>query len=224
VDFLIFGASSKSIYGLSDLLGQVGKVYTVSRKSLPAEVESARHFKVDCYDVATVSGVFASVQSKELVVVISNGVADTKAFYKLDQEEIANIAHANYILPLLITNVGIKARMYLHTKFVYISSARAQSRDRGIVMYSSSKAGLEQAVKCLAYEYGQHDKFFYVIALGLMKNGMADELSPKLKSKIMKNTSFRELITVKDVFAAITFISSNKTITGSVVHVTNGHI
>lgn len=224
MDFLIFGASSKGIHGLSNLLGQIGKVYTVSRKSLSTDIESAGHFKVDCYDVATVGEVFASVQSKELVVVICNGVADKEAFYKLDQEEIANIAHVNYILPLLITNVGIKVRMYLHTKFVYLSSARAQSRDQGISMYSSSKTGLEQAVKCLAYEYGQHGKFFYVIALGLMENGLADELSPKLKSKMMKKTSLRELITVNDVFSAIKFISSNRSVTGSVVHVTNGHI
>ena len=106
-------------------------------------------------------------------------------------------------------------------RIVVISSTAGQIGQAGQVNYSASKAGLIGAVKALAREVGKKNIMVNVVAPGVIKTDMTEDLPEKEVKKIIPLNRFG---VVEDVAATVNFLCSEEQsyIHGQVIGVNGG--
>jgi len=106
-------------------------------------------------------------------------------------------------------------------RIVVISSTAGQIGQAGQVNYSASKAGLIGAVKALAREVGKKNIMVNVVAPGVIKTEMTEDLPEKEVKKIIPLNRFG---VVDDIAATVDFLCSEEQsyIHGQVIGVNGG--
>lgn len=219
---VIIGASSSLTNPLISMLANHFEVVLVSRRVSVAP--AAKIFVVDSYEQNCLKSAIDSLEVfEEIAVLFLNGVADTRAFYKLKVEEIKDIISVNISVPISVTNLILSTYLTKKLTFIYISSSRALIGDRGISVYSASKASLTSFVASMALEYGMLSHKFVVLSLGLFPDGLNSQVAASTRSVIFRRSAKQAFVSYNDLASAILFVNSNHSINGSTLKIDNGY-
>ena len=221
---VIFGGSSGLAIDLSIRLSKDFDVINISSKSTTLNHKNIKQIKIEKYSEEEISKIIFSLSKKaEHIFLFMNGITDSKAFYKMGNEEISHIIKVNFELPVIITNLIIKNFILKKTKYIYFSSSRALLGDRGISLYSSSKSALKYFARSLSLEYGKFNHFFYTISLGVFEKGLVNKVKKSNLDKIIKRSATNSFVDIDELERAISYISENNSATGSVLNIDNGY-
>ena len=221
---VLFGGSSDLALDLCQKLSNSFNIINVSSSSTNLNHKNIKEVKLNKYSEKELLKFLLSLNKKdEHIFLFMNGITDSKAFYKIDSEEISRIIKVNFELPVLITNLIVKNFILKKTKYVYFSSSRALLGDRGISLYSSTKSALKYFAKSLSLEYGQFNHFFYTISLGVFEKGLVKKVKKSELEKIIKRSALNSYVDIDELARAVNYISENDSATGSVLNIDNGY-
>ena len=221
---VLFGGSSGLALDLCQKLSDSFNIINVSSSSTNLNHKNIKEVKLIKYSEKELLKFLLSLSKKdEHIFLFMNGITDSKAFYKIDSEEISRIIKVNFELPVLITNLIVKNFILKKTKYVYFSSSRALLGDRGISLYSSTKGALKYFAKSLSLEYGQFNHFFYTISLGVFEKGLVKKVKKSELEKIIKRSALNSYVNIDELARAVNYISENDSATGSVLNIDNGY-
>jgi len=221
---VLFGGSSDLALDLCQKLSDSFNIINVSSSSTNLNHKNIKEVKLNKYSEKELLKFLLSLNKKdEHIFLFMNGITDSKAFYKIDSEEISRIIKVNFELPVLITNLIVKNFILKKTKYVYFSSSRALLGDRGISLYSSTKSALKYFAKSLSLEYGQFNHFFYTISLGVFEKGLVKKVKKSELEKIIKRSALNSYVNIDELARAVNYISENDSATGSVLNIDNGY-
>jgi 3-oxoacyl-[acyl-carrier protein] reductase len=221
---VLFGGSSGLALDLCQKLSDSFNIINVSSSSTNLNHKNIKEVKLNKYSEKELLKFLLSLNKKdEHIFLFMNGITDSKAFYKIDSEEISRIIKVNFELPVLITNLIVKNFILKKTKYVYFSSSRALLGDRGISLYSSTKSALKYFAKSLSLEYGQFNHFFYTISLGVFEKGLVKKVKKSELEKIIKRSALNSYVDIDELARAVNYISENDSATGSVLNIDNGY-
>ena len=221
---VLFGGSSGLALDLCQKLSSSFNIINVSSSSTNLNHKNIKEVKLNKYSEKELLKFLLSLSKKdEHIFLFMNGITDSKAFYKIDSEEISRIIKVNFELPVLITNLIVKNFILKKTKYVYFSSSRALLGDRGISLYSSTKSALKYFAKSLSLEYGQFNHFFYTISLGVFEKGLVKKVKKSELEKIIKRSALNSYVDIDELARAVNYISENDSATGSVLNIDNGY-
>ena len=221
---VLFGGSSGLALDLCQKLSDSFNIINVSSSSTNLNHKNIKEVKLNKYSEKELLKFLLSLSKKdEHIFLFMNGITDSKAFYKIDSEEISRIIKVNFELPVLITNLIVKNFILKKTKYVYFSSSRALLGDRGISLYSSTKGALKYFAKSLSLEYGKFNHFFYTISLGVFEKGLVKKVKKSELEKIIKRSALNSYVDIDELARAVNYISENDSATGSVLNIDNGY-
>ena len=221
---VLFGGSSDLALDLCQKLSDSFNIINVSSSSTNLNHKNIKEVKLNKYSEKELLKFLLSLNKKdEHIFLFMNGITDSKAFYKIDSEEISRIIKVNFELPVLITNLIVKNFILKKTKYVYFSSSRALLGDRGISLYSSTKGALKYFAKSLSLEYGKFNHFFYTISLGVFEKGLVKKVKKSELEKIIKRSALNSYVDIDELARAVNYISENDSATGSVLNIDNGY-
>jgi 3-oxoacyl-[acyl-carrier protein] reductase len=221
---VLFGGSSGLALDLCQKLSDSFNIINVSSSSTNLNHKNIKEVKLIKYSEKELLKFLLSLSKKdEHIFLFMNGITDSKAFYKIDSEEISRIIKVNFELPVLITNLIVKNFILKKTKYVYFSSSRALLGDRGISLYSSTKGALKYFAKSLSLEYGKFNHFFYTISLGVFEKGLVKKVKKSELEKIIKRSALNSYVDIDELARAVNYISENDSATGSVLNIDNGY-
>ena len=205
---VIFGGSSGLAIDISLRLSDDFNVVNVSSKTTNLVDKNIEEVKLKEYSLEELSKFIENLNKKEShIFLFMNGITDSKAFYKMDNDEISHIIYVNYELPVVITNLIIKDFILKETKYVYFSSSRALLGDRGISLYSSTKSALKYFAKSLSLDYGKFNHFFYTISLGVCEKGLVNKVKKTDLDNIIKRSATNSFVDVDELVNALHYIS-----------------
>jgi len=221
---VLFGGSSGLALDLCQKLSDSFNIINVSSSSTNLNHKNIKEVTLIKYSEKELLKFLLSLSKKdEHIFLFMNGITDSKAFYKIDSEEISRIIKVNFELPVLITNLIVKNFILKKTKYVYFSSSRALLGDRGISLYSSTKGALKYFAKSLSLEYGKFNHFFYTISLGVFEKGLVKKVKKSELEKIIKRSALNSYVDIDELARAVNYISENDSATGSVLNIDNGY-
>ena len=134
-----------------------------------------------------------------------------------------NIWRVNFHTPMLLTQMFLKKELSKDVRFIFLSSSRAEYGDKGIVLYSATKAALKAAVKSLALEYAKMEKYFYIISLGFFEYGLINEISDQKIRNLMDRSCIADFVEIDELVKCLELVESNKSLTGSSIYCDNGY-
>jgi len=222
--FVIFGGSSELALQISTKLAEHAEVLSISRKSLESSSKNINFIKVNSYSKEDLFKTLGSLDKKqEHTFLFMNGIADSQAFYKMEEKEIKNILEVNLEIPILISNFLIKEFVLKKNSYIYFTSSRALLGDRGIAVYSTTKSALTFFVKSLSLEYSKYKQFFYAISLGLFEKGLIQKVKDEKLREIMNRSAIDSYVDIDELVKAVLYASESKASSGSVIKVDNGY-
>lgn len=221
---VIFGSNSSFGVELASRLASTSDILTVSRSE---SFNSVEHFKVNEYSEAEIIQICNSLKdnsSREISVLILNGVSDASALYRMSESEVEGVIEVNLKIPIRITRVFIRELSLKELTFFYFSSSRALAADKGISVYSATKSGMVNFTKCCAAEYGRLKKYFFLISFGLYDGGLYKSLSSATQVSLKSRTSVPGFVDMDKLSKIIIFNMSNSASTGSILKLDNGFL
>ena len=98
------------------------------------------------------------------------------------------------------------------------------SGNPGQANYVASKAGLVGLTKSLAQEVASRGITVNAVAPGFIETAMTDDLSDKVREKLLESIPLRRIGFVDEVSSAVRFLATEEAsyITGHVLHVNGG--
>jgi len=109
-------------------------------------------------------------------------------------------------------------------RIINISSVVGASGNPGQANYVASKAGLVGLTKSLAQEVASRSITVNAVAPGFIETAMTDDLSDKVREKLLESIPLRRIGSVDEVSSAVRFLATEEAsyITGHVLHVNGG--
>lgn len=222
--FIIFGASSFIAERLIKKLSKKYQTIGFSRKFIPQK-KGIEFIKTSYNEKKILKILKTKIKKTERpIFIFANGIAEDKSFYHLKPSDIKKIIDVNLNFPLIMTNLLIKNFFLKKSCFIYLNSSRSYYGDRGISIYSGSKSGLVNTVKCLSMEYDNCNLTFKSILLGLFKGGLIKKLSKKKISEILKRSKIKRFIKIETLVQLIINITEGKYKKTSIIKCDNGYL
>lgn len=224
--YFIFGANSAVAKNFIKKIHKNNSIICFSSKNIKKNkiTKNIKYIKTN-YSTILVN----KILNKEIhnnnknIFLFFNAISEHKAFYKMKEKEIKKIINVNYFLPILLTNMIIKNYYLKKLTFIYFSSSRALSIDKGIALYGSTKIGLESFVKSMALEYGNLGLNFRVVSLGLMEGGLEKTITNEIKNLIFKRSSINKKIKIEEIHRIVELIIRDTSGNGSTIKCDNGY-
>jgi 3-oxoacyl-[acyl-carrier protein] reductase len=205
---------------VGDLLGAGCSVATFGRAESPAIVALREAFgserlffgAVDAVDGAAVAGfaVAAAARFGRLDALVNNAGVGLEGILTLTRaEDIHRALAVNLESAIVLAQAAAKVMLRQHRgHIINISSVNAVSGQRGVSVYSATKAGLDGLTRSLARELGGRGIRVNSIAPGYLATDMTKDLPEARRQQIVRRTPLGRLGTVEDVTGAVRFLLS----------------
>jgi len=185
--------------------------------------------QLDVHDAENVQGFMKNVYTKfgQIDVLINNaGVSGSHLLTIQPYAEIDRLININLTGVIYMTKEACKY-MLLQNRgtIITISSILGlKGSNRGLSVYSATKAALVGLTKCLAREYGAKNIRVNNIAPGYLKTEMTADMQESDLKRIIKQTPLNRLCELKDIYHLISFLMSEKSnfITGQTMVIDGG--
>jgi len=146
-------------------------------------------------------------QACHLDVIWSPALKVDGPFVSSSEQEDLELVNVNVNLLVKSMKSLVKVCMTDNTAtFIFLSSIRVTQPSAGATLYGASKAFGETLFRSLGVEYGRFGLRFNVLRLGLLLSGMARDLGPAARAKIVGRTPQTEAGSEKDVYSALDFL------------------
>lgn len=220
---VLIGASSAVAKKFLTLIDKTQiKIISVSREE--SEHCNPHHITItnylDSYLQVKLSEILSNYDS--VMFIFFNGKKDNELFISSSESENRNIFEVNYFIPTLVTKNLIKNMISKTMSFVYLSSFRAHNAGRGSSGYGASKIALESFAKSMAAEMTRINKFFYVIGIGIINDGMIDSVPQGLQEELLQRTNTGDFAEVEVLVDYIMSLHTNKLLSGSNINMSDG--
>ena len=239
---LIIGASSGIGKQTAIQLSQKGAILLlVARREeklreVIGELSGTGHMFMTC-DMADVTGIenlFKTIKDQFGVLdglLYTAGITATMPLSMLKPEKLNKVMTVHFFSFVeSVRQFSRKGRFNENARVVAVSSIAAKCGDKGHTAYSSAKAAIEGAVRCLAIELAEKKIYVNAIAPGMTKTEM---LAGFLNNNGEDSESYRKITdrqylgigNPEDVANVIVFLlsSTSKFISGTVVPVDGGY-
>jgi len=217
--YFIFGSNSFIAKKLAKHIGPK-KAICFSRSN----VENLETFKIDYDKSDYLNHIRNNLKNEKPIFIFANAISDKKILVEISQNEIDKILNVNLCLPINITRNILKKFIYKKPSFIYLSSSRGFSGDKGISIYSTTKNGLEGFSRSLAKEYGKLGIIFRTIHIGLFDGGLkSSELNEKKANLILSKTANNDYVNEENFFKAVEFAATDIAGNGSILKCDNGY-
>ena len=228
---IVTGAAQGIGAAIADVLVREGATVVVADMNAEAAAAKAAELGGDCTSFAVNVAKMDQLQALvdftmekfgQIDVLVNNaGVTKQIDFLEIGEEEFDRVV-----------NINLKGMVFLTQKVMQHMVERNYGRivniaslagERGGLFagihYSTSKAGVINATKCMAHRGGVHNITVNAVAPGLIKTPMGDSLNFSTAEIAMKR-----LGTAHEVAEAVAFLASDRAqyITGSTVDVNGG--
>lgn len=189
---IIVGANSYIAKKIIMHLKNNYEIIIFSRTKL--KIKNIIQYTGDYNNISIINKLKKNISSNKIrpIFIFFNSLADKDLFINSKVKDIKKILNVNLVFPIVLTNLIINKFFYSRPIFIYMSSLRAKSYDKGITLYSTSKNSLSFFAKNLHKEYSKFKIIFKVILLGLFKGGLEKKLSNKIKKRIMANFKIKK--------------------------------
>ncbi|GIV27129.1 MAG: 3-oxoacyl-ACP reductase [Bacteroidia bacterium] len=170
---------------------------------------------------------FQFIQSKypEIYGVINNaGIIRDNVIWKMSVEDFEKVINVNLKGTWLVCREAVKImKQQSFGKIINIAS-RALLGNPGQTNYSASKAGIVGLSRALALEVGKYNISVNVIAPGLIKTELTDNLPPHVLQKLIDAQPQKNIGKPEDIAEVASFLLNEKTnfINGQVIYVDGG--
>ncbi len=228
---IVTGAAQGIGAAIADVLVREGATVIVADLNAAAAAAKAAELGGDCTSFAlnianqAEAGAlvdFALQRYGKIDILVNNaGVSRQVDFLEITEEEFERVYTINLKAMVFLTQ-KVMAHM-IEKKYGRIVNIASLAGERGGLFagihYSTSKAGVINATKCMALRGGMHNVTVNAIAPGLIKTPMGDSLNFSVEEIAMKR-----LGTAHEVAEAAGFLASDRAsyITGSTVDVNGG--
>jgi acetoacetyl-CoA reductase len=158
-------------------------------------------------------------------LVAASGIAQERAFYRLDESEWLGILATNLTANLALVRAVITPMMKAgFGRIVLLSSVSGSRAIPGHTVYAASKAGLDAFARSLALECAGFGVTVNTVAPGFIDTPMLDPLPPDKKRALAEGIPLKRLGTPDDVSAIVSFLLSEQAayVTGQTFTVDGG--
>ena len=228
---IVTGASQGIGAGIADVLVREGATEVVAGRNAKAAAAKAAELGGKCtsfaVDISKIDQLQALVdftleQFGQIDILVNNaGVSEQVDFLEINEEEFDRVVDTNLKGMVFLTQKVMKHM--IERSYGRIVNIASLAGERGGLFagihYSTSKAGVINATKCMAYRGGTHNVTVNAIAPGLIKTQMADALNFSTDEIVMKRFG-----TPHEVGEVVAFLASDRAtyITGTTIDVNGG--
>ena len=228
---IVTGAAQGIGAAIADVMVREGATVVVADMNAEAAAAKAAELGGDCTSFAMnvakkedVEALVAFVLERfgQIDILVNNaGVTSQVNFLEITEEEFERVYTINLKAMVFLTQNVMKHM--IERKYGRIVNIASLAGERGAtftgIHYSTSKAGVINATKCMAHCGGVHNITVNAVAPGLIKTPMGDSLNFSTAEIAMKR-----LGTAHEVAEAVAFLASDRAqyITGSTVDVNGG--
>ena len=164
----------------------------------------------------------------ELDILVNNlGQADRGSFLEMDNHRAEFQIQINLLATLAITKAFYSFIKKSHGSVVNISSVAAQRALPNRLWYGVVKAGLDQATKALANEWGPDGIRVNAVAPWFTETPLTKSAldNPEMKKKILGLTPLRRIASPVDIARAVAFLAmpASSYVTGVILPVDGGY-
>ena len=208
------GSRGLGLAMVTDLLERGVKVATFSRSATPeVEALAAAHpdaFLFEALDGNDTKGVTAFLKTASAALGPVDGLVNNAAIGQdslhvhTSPDRIGDIVTTNLVAPLLLTRAFTRAVLArgARGRVVFVTSVCGMRGYSGLVAYSSTKAGLDGAMRALARE--MHGRLLVnSIAPGFFASEMSSVLGDTQLDTISRRTPSGRLVEAEDVLPAL---------------------
>jgi 3-oxoacyl-[acyl-carrier protein] reductase len=214
-----------------DLLEQGNIVATFSRAASSFTSECKEKYGEDAFVFRELDGgVFADVNRfvidicrrfGRVDVLINNAALVLEGLLTLTPPaEVDKALNANLRGPVWLTQACAKAMLrQRHGNIINISSINGIRGNKGVAVYSATKAALDGFTRSLARELGPKGIRVNSICPGYLDTGMTRNMSEEKREQVIKRTPLGRLGTVNDIIGVVRFLLANDSsfVTGQVI-------
>ena len=219
-----------------DLLEQGSIVATFSRKTSPFIEDCRKKYGEDGFYFRELDGCsFADVNQFVLEVcrrfkgvdtLINNAAINVEGVFTLTGLMAVDAAlSANLRGPIFLTQACVKAMLRQgHGNIINISSINGVRGNKGVAVYSATKAALDGLTRSLARELGSRKIRVNSICPGYLETSMTAGMSAERREQIIRRTPMGRLGTVDDILGTMRFLLSRSAsfVTGQIIVVDGG--
>jgi 3-oxoacyl-[acyl-carrier protein] reductase len=220
---------------VEDLLGAGMSVATFARSRTPFVDEAqARHgerFFFDVVDAAdpTQPVRFAAEVARRfgrLDALVNNaGILVQGLLTLTSAADVHRMITVNLEAALVLAQACAKVMLRQHRgRIVNVSSVAGLRGDRGVAVYSATKAGLDGFTRSLARELGARNILVNCVAPGHVETDLTAGMTDEHRQKVIRRTPLGRLGTVEDILGVVRFLLSPaaRFITGQTIVVDGG--
>ena len=228
---IVTGAAQGIGAAIADVMVREGATVIVADMNAEAAAAKAAELGGDCtsfaVNVAKMDQLqalvdFAIEKFGRIDILVNNaGVTRQIDFLEIGEDEFDRVVDINLKAMVFLTQKVM--RNMVERNYGRIVNIASLAGERGGqfagIHYSTSKAGVINATKCMAHRGGVHNVTVNAVAPGLIKTPMGDSLNFSTNEIAMKR-----LGTAHEVAEAVAFLASDRAryITGSTVDVNGG--
>ncbi len=235
---LVAGASSGIGRTTAILLSKLGcEVYLVARrqdclKEVIAQMSGGSHdfFSFDLSDIDAIQSLFERIKSKHGQLdgfVYSVGIYSSIPLLQSKHSKIEKVFNTNfYPFVECVRQLSRKGNHNKGCRVVGVSSAASLRGYKAKLAYSSSKAAMDAAVRCMARELSTKEIYINSVAPGLTSTELyyKESLGGEDGSIELTNRQYLGIATPSDIADVIVFLLSNRSrfINGATIPVDGG--
>jgi len=157
-------------------------------------------------------------------VLINNaGINKDGLLMRMKEEDFNQVIQTNltgsFNMARHVTPLMLKQRS---GTIINMSSVVGVMGNAGQANYAASKAGVIGLTKSMARELGSRSITVNAVAPGYIKTDMTEQLSDKIKNKMLEHIPLNRFGEQKEVASCIDFLINNRYVTGQVIEVNGG--
>lgn len=139
------------------------------------------------------------------------GIAQEKAFFRLDEAEWLDILATNLTANLALVRAAVTPMMKAgFGRIVLLSSVSGSRGIAGHTVYAASKAGLDAFARSLALECAGFGVTVNTVAPGFIDTPMLDALPPERKKALISGIPMKRFGRPDDVAGVVSFLLSEQ--------------
>ncbi|MFK4070455.1 3-oxoacyl-ACP reductase FabG [Streptomyces sp. NPDC029674] len=184
--------------------------------------------RCDVTDSAQVDAAFKRAEEEHgpvEVLVCCAGINKDQLLMRMSEDDFTAVLNTNLTGAFRAVKRASKAMLRAKSgRVVLVSSAVALRGEAGQANYAASKAALIGFTRSMARELGPRNITFNVVAPGLTRTQMADDLSEEQLERLVTQIPLGRLAQPDEIAATIAFLTSPQAgyITGAVIPVDGG--
>ncbi|ABY23830.1 3-oxoacyl-[acyl-carrier protein] reductase [Renibacterium salmoninarum ATCC 33209] len=205
-----------------------GDKVAVTYRSAGELPEGILGVQADVTDEASVDAAFLAVEAAHgpvEVLVANAGITKDTLLLRMSEDDFTSVLDTNLTGAFRVIKRASRGMIKLRKgRVVLISSASGLLGAPGQINYSASKAGMIGIARSLTRELGSRNITANVVAPGMIRTDMTDELSDEMKKNYLASIPAGRFADASEVADVVRWLSSDEAayISGAVIPVDGG--